>query len=89
MIPTRQEEIIEAAEICIKYEGYIEREKLIADKSPDLKISASKANSITVQYNKYRSKLAKNWQKLTRKQLLRHLAFPGFHPATSTFFWYY
>ena len=31
-IPTRQEEIIEAAEICIKYEGYIEREKLIADK---------------------------------------------------------
>ena len=28
----RQEEIIEAAEICIKYEGYIEREKLIADK---------------------------------------------------------
>ena len=32
MIPTRQEEIIEAAEICIKYEGYIEREKLIADK---------------------------------------------------------
>ena len=29
---SRQEEIIEAAEICIKYEGYIEREKLIADK---------------------------------------------------------
>ena len=27
-----REEIIEAAEICIKYEGYIEREKLIADK---------------------------------------------------------
>ncbi len=32
MIPSRREEITEAAEICIKYEGYIEREKLIADK---------------------------------------------------------
>ena len=32
LIPSRREEITEAAEICIKYEGYIEREKLIADK---------------------------------------------------------
>ncbi|MBQ8423501.1 MAG: tRNA uridine-5-carboxymethylaminomethyl(34) synthesis enzyme MnmG [Coprobacter sp.] len=32
LIPSRREEITEAAEICMKYEGYIEREKLIADK---------------------------------------------------------
>ena len=31
-IPSRREEIVEAAEICIKYDGYIEREKLIANK---------------------------------------------------------
>ena len=31
-IPNRQEEIIEAAEILMKYEGYIEREQMIADK---------------------------------------------------------
>lgn len=31
-IPNRKEEIIEASEILIKYEGYIKREKLIADK---------------------------------------------------------
>lgn len=31
-IPNRKEEIIEAAEILIKYDGYIKREKLIADK---------------------------------------------------------
>lgn len=31
-IPTRKEEIIEAAEIKIKYDGYIKREQLIADK---------------------------------------------------------
>lgn len=30
--PERREEIIEAAEILIKYQGYIEREQLIADK---------------------------------------------------------
>jgi len=31
-IPNRKEEIVEAAEIRIKYSGYIERERLIADK---------------------------------------------------------
>ncbi|MGL5227452.1 MAG: FAD-dependent oxidoreductase, partial [Bacteroidales bacterium] len=31
-IPNRKEEIIEAAEILIKYSGYIDREKMIADK---------------------------------------------------------
>ena len=31
-IPNRREEIIEAAEIRIKYAGYIDREKMIADK---------------------------------------------------------
>ena len=31
-IKNRKEEILEAAEILLKYEGYIEREKLIADK---------------------------------------------------------
>ena len=31
-IPDRREEIIEAAEIRIKYAGYIEREKMVADK---------------------------------------------------------
>ena len=30
--PERREEIVEAAEILIKYQGYIDRERLIADK---------------------------------------------------------
>lgn len=40
-IPSRKEEIMESAEIAIKYAGYIEREKIIADKInrlEDLKI---------------------------------------------------
>jgi tRNA uridine 5-carboxymethylaminomethyl modification enzyme len=32
LIPNRKEEIIEAAEILMKYSGYIEREKLVAEK---------------------------------------------------------
>ncbi|MDR2621598.1 MAG: tRNA uridine-5-carboxymethylaminomethyl(34) synthesis enzyme MnmG, partial [Dysgonamonadaceae bacterium] len=32
LIPNRKEEIVEAAEILIKYEGYIAREKIIAEK---------------------------------------------------------
>jgi tRNA uridine 5-carboxymethylaminomethyl modification enzyme len=32
LIPSRKEEIIEAAEILIKYDGYIAREKIIAEK---------------------------------------------------------
>ena len=35
-IESRKEEIIEAAEILIKYKGYIERERMIADKSSRL-----------------------------------------------------
>jgi len=31
-IGSRQEEIVEATEVLMKYEGYIEREKLIAEK---------------------------------------------------------
>ena len=31
-IPSRREEIVEAAEIKIKYSGYIDREQMIADK---------------------------------------------------------
>ena len=40
--PVRREEIIEAAEIMLKYQGYIEREKMVADKIrrlEDLKIA--------------------------------------------------
>lgn len=34
--PVRRDEILEAAEILIKYEGYIERERMLADKSKRL-----------------------------------------------------
>lgn len=42
--PDRREEIIEAAEIMLKYQGYIEREKMVADKIrrlEDLKIATA------------------------------------------------
>ncbi len=55
-IPKRQEEIVEAAEIIIKYAGYIEREKVIADKLQRLdninlrgKIDYEKVQSISTE----------------------------------------
>jgi len=37
-IGTRKEEIVEATEVLLKYEGYIERERLIAESSRDWSI---------------------------------------------------
>ena len=39
-ITDRKEEIIEAAEVLIKYQGYIDRERMIADKIHRLELSA-------------------------------------------------
>ena len=62
MVPTRKEEIIESANIKIKYEGYIKRERVIADKITrleDIKIH-NKFN-----YNAIQSLSTEARQKLT------------------------
>ena len=62
MVPTRKEEIIESANIKIKYEGYIKRERVIADKITrleDIKIQ-DKFN-----YNAIQSLSTEARQKLT------------------------
>ena len=59
----RREEIVEAAEILIKYEGYIARERLIADKLrrlEDVKIPNS------MDFNSIQSLSTESRQKLTR-----------------------
>ena len=61
MIPNRREEIIEAVEILIKYEGYIAREKIIAEK-------ISRLENIRIQgkfnYNEIQSLSTEAKQKL-------------------------
>ncbi len=60
---SRKEEIIEATEVLLKYEGYIEREKLIAEKLQRLEHINLRGR---VDYNSLQSLSTEARQKLTR-----------------------
>lgn len=62
-IPNRREEIVEAAEIRIKYSGYIERERLIADKISRLE---NVRLSSSLDYNSLQQLTIEARQKLSR-----------------------
>lgn len=62
-IPNRKEEIVEAAEIRIKYSGYIERERLIADKISRLE---NVRLSSSLDYNSLQQLTIEARQKLSR-----------------------
>jgi tRNA uridine 5-carboxymethylaminomethyl modification enzyme len=62
-VPNRKEEIAEAVEIKIKYEGYIERERIIADKINRLENISIKDK---FDYNSIHSLSTEARQKLTR-----------------------
>jgi tRNA uridine 5-carboxymethylaminomethyl modification enzyme len=62
-IPNRREEIVEATEIRIKYRGYIEREKLIADKIARLENVHLPAS---IDYNELHQLTIEARQKLSR-----------------------
>lgn len=63
MITDRREEIVEAAEIIVKYEGYIEREKIIAEKLQRLEHIQLKGR---IDYNSVQSISTEARQKLIR-----------------------
>ena len=62
-IKSRKEEIIEATEVLLKYEGYIEREKLIAEKL--LRLEHIPING-RIDYNSIQSLSTEARQKLTK-----------------------
>jgi len=62
LIPNRKEEIIEATEILIKYEGYIVREKIIAEKVSRLENIKIRGK---IDYNAIQSLSTEAKQKLT------------------------
>ena len=62
-INSRKEEIIEATEVLLKYEGYIEREKLIAEKL--LRLEHIRIDG-RIDYNSVRSLSTEARQKLTK-----------------------
>ena len=84
---SRKEEIIEAAEILIKYSGYIKREQIIADKINRLENIRIKGK---FDYNSIQSLSTEARQKLTRidPDTIAQAASRVFPLATSTSFWY-
>ena len=62
-IGTRKEEIVEATEVLLKYEGYIEREKLIAEKLQRLEHINIRGR---IDYNSIQSLSTEARQKLTK-----------------------
>lgn len=79
--PNRKEEIIEAAEIKMKYKGYIEREKMIADKMhrlEDIKIRGRFKYSEMLQLStEARQKL----EKINPETLAQASRIPGVSPS--------
>lgn len=63
----RKDEILEA-EILIKYEGYIGRERIIADKLARLESIKIKASSIMTIFNHFRLKPGRSLRKSIPKQ---------------------
>ena len=79
--PERREEIIEAAEILIKYQGYIDRERVIADKIRRLENVKLKGK---VVYNDIKSLSSEARQKLTRidpETIAQASRIPGISPS--------
>lgn len=80
-IPNRKEEIAEAAEIQIKYKGYIERERQLADKMQRLEELHIKGR---FNYNELQSLSTEARQKLTKidpETLAQASRIPGVSPS--------
>lgn len=86
---SRKEEIIEAAEILIKYSGYIKREQIIADKINRLENIRIKGK---FDYNSIQSLSTEARQKLTRidpDTIAQASRIPGISPSDINILWYY
>jgi tRNA uridine 5-carboxymethylaminomethyl modification enzyme len=80
-LPNRKEEIAAAAEIRIKYKGYIEREKLVAEKMHRLENIKIKGH---FDYNSIQSLSTECRQKLTAidpETLAQASRIPGVSPS--------
>ena len=77
----RKEEIIEAAEILIKYQGYIDRERVIAEKIRRLESVKLKGRLV---YNDIKSLSTEARQKLTKidpETIAQASRIPGISPS--------
>ena len=80
-LPNRQEEITEAAEIKIKYKGYIERERLIADKMHRLEDIRIKGRFDYSQLHEISTEGRQKLTKINPETLAQASRIPGVSPS--------
>lgn len=80
-IPDRKEEIIEAAEISIKYKGYIEREKQIAEKMQRLENIRIKGIFNYTEMQQLSTEARQKLSKINPETLAQASRIPGVSPA--------
>ena len=80
-VPNRKEEITEAAEIRIKYRGYIERERIIADKMRRLEDIRIKGRFNYAQLHEISTEGRQKLEKIQPETLAEASRIPGVSPS--------
>lgn len=80
-IQNRKEEIIEAAEIRIKYKGYIERERIIADKTHRLESIKIKGRFNYASIHQLSTEARQKLEKINPETLAQASRIPGVSPS--------
>lgn len=81
-LPNRKEEITEAAEIKMKYKGYIERERMVADKMHRLENIKIRGHFKYSEMQQLSTEARQKLEKSTRKRLRRPAEFRACRQAT-------
>ena len=79
--PNRREEITEEAEISIKYKGYIERERLVADKMHRLENIRIKGHFRYADIHEISTEGRQKLQKIDPETLAQASRIPGVSPS--------
>ena len=80
-IDERRDEVTEAAEICIKYKGYIEREKLIADKMHRLENIKIRGHFKYSELHELSTEARQKLEKINPETLAQASRIPGVSPS--------
>ena len=80
-ITNRREEIIEASEIMIKYEGYIQREKTIAEKIERLETIRIKGKFDYNEIKQLSTEARQKLQKIDPETIAQASRIPGISPS--------
>ena len=80
-LPNRKEEITEAAEIKMKYKGYIERERLVADKMHRLESIKIRGRFRYTEMQQLSTEARQKLQKIDPETLAQASRIPGVSPS--------